>query len=55
MPLTKKEQKAFEVLFDECAENRGSKNFLQNIADLIFEMTGSVNLRMSFNKIIDSL
>ena len=55
MPLTKKEQKKFEDMFIECSDNTGSKNFLQNISDLIFEMTGSVNLKMSFNGIIDSL
>lgn len=55
MPLTNKEQKKFEDMFNDCADNTGSKNFLQNISDLIFEMTGSVNLRMSFHGIIDSL
>lgn len=54
MPLTKKEQETFEDMFIACADKR-PKKFIQNIADLIFEMTGSVNLQMSFFGLIDSL
>ena len=46
MPLTKKEQKTFEKMFHEITDVHTDSRFMDKIADLIFEMTGNVNLRM---------
>ena len=54
MPLTKKEQEKFEGMFIDCADKR-PKKFLRNISNLIFEMTGSVNLKLSFDNVIDGI
>jgi hypothetical protein len=46
MALTKKEQRAFEEMFEEVQAVQPDSRFLQKLGDLIFEMTGNVNLRM---------
>ena len=48
MPFTKKEQKDFEQMFwDVCeAETESNKKKLEKLADLLFNLTGNVNLRM---------
>jgi len=48
MALTKKEQKTFEKMFDDLLAQhpRGNKIFLRALGDLLFDMTGSVNLKM---------
>lgn len=51
MPLTTKEQEKFEDMFIECTDKR-PKKFLRNISDLIFEMTGSVNLKIGLDNAI---
>lgn len=44
--LTKKEQKQFEDMFDKLLKIKSNKIFMDKLADLLFEMTGNVNLRM---------
>lgn len=51
MPLTKKEQKTFEKMFTEIQNVHPNKKFIQSLADVIFEMTGNVNLRMRMFKL----
>ena len=48
MPFTKKEQRIFEKMFwDVCdLESKTDKGKLEKLADLLFELTGNVNLRM---------
>jgi len=48
MPLTKKEQGVFEQMFWDVCDFRCKTNKakLEKLADLLFEMTGNVNLRM---------
>ena len=46
MPLTKTEQKVFEDMFQDVAKVHPDSKFLELLAELIFEMTGNVNLRM---------
>lgn len=46
MPLTKTEQKTFEEMFLKIQDTHPDYGFIDKIADLIFEMTGNVNLRM---------
>ena len=48
MPFTKKEQKTFEDMFwNVCdAKCKTNKEKLEKLADLLFELTGNVNLRM---------
>ncbi len=53
MSLTKKEQKRFEDMFWEicktkCENNKGK---LEKLADLLFELTGNVNLRMWLSRL----
>lgn len=48
MPFTKQEQKTFENMFWEITDIHPDSRFLDKLADLIFEMTGNVNLRMRF-------
>jgi len=48
MPLTKKEQKTFEDMFWEITDVHPDSRFMDKLADLIFDMTGNVNLRMRF-------
>ncbi len=54
MALTKAEQKTFEKMFDELLPGSG-KEFLNNLGDLIFDMTGNVNLRMAIFNISEKL
>lgn len=56
--LTKKEQTKFEEMFDElipypCVDT--DKEFLNNLGDVIFNMTGNVNLRMKIFNISEKL
>ena len=44
--LTTKEQKTFEDMFIEIQDAHPDAKFLSKLADVIFEMTGNVNLRM---------
>ncbi len=44
--LTTKEQKTFEDMFIEIQDIHPDTKFLNKLADVIFEMTGNVNLRM---------
>ncbi len=48
MTFTKKEQETFEQMFwDVCeAKTKSNKEKLEKLADLLFELTGNVNLRM---------
>lgn len=48
MPFTTKEQKTFEDMFWEVcdAECKNNKGKLERLADLLFKLTGNVNLRM---------
>jgi len=48
MPLTVKEQKTFERLFWKVIRRsaKTNKERLEHLADLLFELTGNVNLRM---------
>jgi len=48
MPFTTKEQEIFEQMFwNVCdAETKNNKDKLEKLADLLFELTGNVNLRM---------
>ena len=48
MPFTKKEQKTFEQMFWGVCEKaaKSNKEKLEKLADLLFELTGNVNLRM---------
>ena len=55
MPLTKKEQKTFEKRFLEIQDVHPASDFIDKVADLIFEMTGNVNLGMRFFKISEKL
>ena len=55
MGLTKKEQKIFEEIFNESLECRSNKAFLRKISKIIFEMTGSVNIRMRLDRIADRI
>lgn len=48
MPLTKKEQKVFEDMFWEITGVHPDSRFLDKLAELVFETTGNVNLRMRF-------
>ncbi len=54
MPLTKKEQKAFEDMFSDI-DDTGDVSFLSKLADLVFEMTGNVNFRMRLFSIAQKL
>lgn len=44
--LTEAEQKTFEDMFSGIMDTHPDSRFIDKIADLIFEMTGNVNLRM---------
>ncbi len=55
MPLTKEEQKMFEEMFAETDNIHLDSKFMDKIADLIFEMTGNVNLRMRLFNIAGKL
>lgn len=48
MPFTEKEQSQFEKMFwDVCdAECKSNKGKVEKLADLLFDLTGNVNLRM---------
>ena len=48
MPFTKKEQKVFEQMFWDVSDSKckSNKAKLEKLADLLFELTGNVNLRM---------
>ncbi len=46
MALTKREQKVFEDEFWKISDIHPDTMFMDRLADLIFEMTGNVNLRM---------
>ncbi len=46
MPLTETEQKTFNKMFLEIMDTHPDSRFIDKLADLIFEMTGNVNLRM---------
>ncbi len=46
MPLTKKEQKSFEDMFWEIINIRPDARFIDKLADLVFDVTGNVNMRM---------
>ena len=46
MALTRTEQKVFEDMFWKLSDIRPDAVFMDKLADLIFEMTGNVNLRM---------
>ena len=48
MPFTKKEQETFENMFWKICQKpaKSNKNKLESLADLLFELTGNVNLRM---------
>lgn len=46
MPLTKKEQTTFENMFWEIINIHPDSRFMDKLTDLIFNMTGNVNLRM---------
>ena len=48
MPLTVKEQKTFEDMFWEIADTHPDSKFMDKLAELIFDLTGNVNLRMRF-------
>lgn len=45
MPLTKKEQEEFEEMLTSPLVAKYDKVFLNRLGDVLFEMTGSVNLR----------
>lgn len=49
--LTKKEQKEFESMFQEILgrKHMAKKRKLDLFADLLFELTGNVNLQMWFS------
>lgn len=49
--FTKKEQKAFEEMFEEVQVIKPDSQLLEKLADLIFGMTGNVNLRMRLHHI----
>ncbi len=55
MPLTKKEQKTFEEMFWGIVDVHPDSRFMDKLADLVFEMTGNVNLRMRFFGIAQKL
>ncbi len=58
MPLTKKEQKVFEGMFDDLIPYHDiptDNDFLKNLGDLIFEMTGNVSLNMKIFNISERL
>ena len=48
MPFTKVEQKTFEDMFWKVCDSevKTNKERLEKLADLLFDMTGNVNLRM---------
>ncbi len=46
MPLTSKEQKRFESRFGAIQGTHPDSKFLEKLGDVIFEMTGNVNLKM---------
>lgn len=46
MPLTTKEQKAFNEMFQKIHDTYPDKKFFEKLADALFECTGNVNLRM---------
>ncbi len=46
MPLTEKEQRTFDKMFLEITDVHPDSRFMDKLADLVFEMTGNVNLRM---------
>ena len=48
MPFTKKEQTTFEQMFWKICDTqtKSNKDKLEKLADLLFEVTGNVNLRM---------
>lgn len=53
--LTKNEQNTFEKMFLEIMDIHPDSQFIDKIADLIFEMTGNVNLRMRLFSIAQKL
>jgi len=55
MPLTKNEQKTFEEMFCKIQNTYPNFKFINKIADVIFEMTGNVNLRMKLFMIAQKL
>ena len=44
--FTKKEQKQFEDIFEAVLSEKSDVARLRSLGDVIFEMTGNVNLRM---------
>ena len=46
MPLTEREQKTFDGMFLEIMDTHPDSRFMDKLADLVFETTGNVNLRM---------
>ena len=55
MALTKCEQQVFEDMFWEISDIHPDTMFMDRLADLIFEMTGNVNLRMRLFAIAQKL
>ncbi len=56
--FTKEEQKTFEAMFDDlipypCVDT--DKEFLNNLGDVVFNMTGNVNLRMKIFNIAEKI
>ena len=51
MPLTKKEQKAFEEMFSDI-KAKSNSGFITKVADVLFEMTGNVNLTQRLKCIV---
>ena len=46
MPLSTKEQKRFEEMLNDSMVEKNDPEFLTALSDVLFEMTGSVNLKM---------
>ena len=46
MSFTEKEQKVFEAMFWKVCSNKTNKEKLYALGNLLFELTGNVNLRM---------
>jgi hypothetical protein len=53
MPLTVEEQEQFEDMFQKVldAPVKSNKEKMEKLSDLLFELTGNVNLRMWLSKL----
>lgn len=57
MPLTEKEQKRFEKMFHDMLDVKGlsDKQKLKRLSNLLFELTGNVNLAQWLNIVAEKV